>query len=332
MIYLFLLGGLFLGWSFGRNNLSNVFGTAIGTRMIPFKLAALLAGVFIMLGAIFSSGATTERMLALGQVDSAFGAFLISLSVGITILCASKFGMPVSMAQGVVGALVGWNIFLQIENNWSLLGRMIGAWFYSPFLAALFAVLGFYVMRFLLHHVRIPILYRDFWVRILLVFSGIYSSYFLGANNIAAIASPYLGTQMYSPLLVIGLITIAVAIGAQMADKRVIETVSSGLFPLSPLEALVVVLSCGMTLYCFSDNGLRLVLDELNLPTLPLVPVPTSSILVGSIIGVGLAKGHLGIRWNVLSKIFVSWVAVPVISGLICYAILAILMLGRGIL
>ena len=33
-IIIFLLGGLFLGWSLGANDAANVFGTAVGTRMV----------------------------------------------------------------------------------------------------------------------------------------------------------------------------------------------------------------------------------------------------------------------------------------------------------
>ena len=40
-ILLFLFGGLFLGWSLGANDAANVFGTAVGTRMVNFRTAAL---------------------------------------------------------------------------------------------------------------------------------------------------------------------------------------------------------------------------------------------------------------------------------------------------
>jgi len=325
MMYVFLLGGLFLGWSFGRNNLSNVFGTAIGTRMVPFRLAASLAGLFILMGALFSSSETTESMKALADISSVFGAFLISISIALTILLASRFGIPVSIAQSSVGALVGWNIFFHVKNDWNTLTEMISAWFTCPLMAAVLAIFGFYGMRFLLKRIPIPLLYRDMWVRFLLILSGVYSSYFLGANNIPAIAGPYLNIETVSPYWIIFLIGLAIAVGALMADKRVIATVSSGLFPLSPMEALVVVCACGMTLYCFSAKGLEAMLMSLNLPTFPLVPIPTSSVLVGSIIGVGLAKGHAGIHWQALGRIFTSWFLVPIISGLICNVILAIL-------
>jgi PiT family inorganic phosphate transporter len=41
---LFLSSGLFLGWSLGANDASNVFGSAVGSRMLRFSTAALLWG------------------------------------------------------------------------------------------------------------------------------------------------------------------------------------------------------------------------------------------------------------------------------------------------
>ena len=65
-IIVFLLGGLFLGWSLGANDAANVFGTAVGTRMIRFKTAAIVCGIFVILGAVISGAGTTET---LGKLD-----------------------------------------------------------------------------------------------------------------------------------------------------------------------------------------------------------------------------------------------------------------------
>ena len=50
-IIIFLTGGLFLGWSLGANDAANVFGTAVGSRMVRFTTAALICGIFVILGA-----------------------------------------------------------------------------------------------------------------------------------------------------------------------------------------------------------------------------------------------------------------------------------------
>ena len=60
LIIIFLLGGLFLGWSLGANDAANVFGTAVGTRMVSFKTAAIVCSLFVVLGAVISGAGTTE--------------------------------------------------------------------------------------------------------------------------------------------------------------------------------------------------------------------------------------------------------------------------------
>ncbi len=41
-ILFFLSSGLFLGWSLGANDASNIFGTAVSSRMIKFTTAAAI--------------------------------------------------------------------------------------------------------------------------------------------------------------------------------------------------------------------------------------------------------------------------------------------------
>ena len=38
----FISSGLFLGWSLGANDAANIFGTAVGTKMVKFKTAAII--------------------------------------------------------------------------------------------------------------------------------------------------------------------------------------------------------------------------------------------------------------------------------------------------
>ncbi|MEN8248639.1 MAG: inorganic phosphate transporter, partial [Bacteroidota bacterium] len=53
----FLSSALFLGWSMGANDAANIFGTAVGSRMLKFITAATLAGIFIIIGSTMGGGA-----------------------------------------------------------------------------------------------------------------------------------------------------------------------------------------------------------------------------------------------------------------------------------
>lgn len=58
--FIFLSSGLFLGWSLGANDASNVFGTAVGTKMVSFKTAAVIASLFITVGAVYAGAAPAK--------------------------------------------------------------------------------------------------------------------------------------------------------------------------------------------------------------------------------------------------------------------------------
>ena len=83
--FIFLSSGLFLGWSLGANDAANVFGTAVGTRMVRFTTAALICGVFVILGAVFSGAGAAHTLGALGSVNALPGAFMAALSAGFTV-------------------------------------------------------------------------------------------------------------------------------------------------------------------------------------------------------------------------------------------------------
>jgi len=58
--FFFLSSGLFLGWSLGANHTANVFGTAVGSRMVRFETAAVICTIFVILGATFSGAGVSK--------------------------------------------------------------------------------------------------------------------------------------------------------------------------------------------------------------------------------------------------------------------------------
>ena len=69
-ILLFLTSGLFLGWALGANDAANVFGTAVGTRMIRFTTAAIICSIFVVLGAVVSGAGAAHTLGKLGAINA----------------------------------------------------------------------------------------------------------------------------------------------------------------------------------------------------------------------------------------------------------------------
>jgi len=115
---------------------------------------------------------------------------------------------------------------------------------------------------------------------------------------------------------------IAISVGVFTYSRRVMETVGSGIFRLSPVTALVVVLSTGVVMFLFASEGLKAWLETMGLPSPALVPVSSSQAVVGGILGIGLVKGGRNIHFGVIGKIGGGWILTPIVSGLISWVLL----------
>ena len=60
---------------------------------------------------------------------------------------------------------------------------------------------------------------------------------------------------------------------------------------LTPESALIVVLSQALVLFVFSSKELSHLLINIGLPPIPLVPVSSTQVVIGAIVGIGLVKG-----------------------------------------
>ncbi len=336
MELIFLSSGLYMGWSLGANDAANVFGTAVGTKMIRFRTAALISLVFITLGAFLSGAGTAEGLGKLGAVNALAGSFTVSLCAAVTVMGMTRAGLPVSTTQAIVGAILGWNAFAGKPTDWGALRNIVGTWFFGPVLGAVLAFLLYFAVRGLLRCFNIHLIRLDRYTRNALLLAGAFGAYSLGANNMANVvgvfveASPFVditlggwtvtGTQQ---LFLLG--GLFAGIGVMTYSQKVMGTVGTGIYKLSPVTAFVVILSTAMVLYLFASQGLKDALEGAGLPSLPLVPVSQSQASVGSIIGIGLAKGGRNINWRLLGRIGAGWAATPAAAAVLTYAALFVM-------
>ena len=336
-IVIFLLGGLFLGWSLGSNDAANVFGTAVGTRMVRFKTAAIVCSLFIILGAVISGSGTTETLVKLGSINALPGAFAACVAAGLSVYIMTKFGLPVSTTQAIVGAIVGWNLYTGSSTNIKVLLTILSTWILCPIITALIAMLFFILTKKLLKNTNWHILRLDAYTRTALLIAGAFGAYSLGANNIANVMgvfvpiAPFADIQLGSflifsskeQLFLLG--GIAIAVGVFTYSKKVMFTVGNDLLKLSPVAAFIVVIAHSIVLFLFASQGISHFLNSMHLPAIPLVPVSSSQAIVGAVIGIGILKGGKEVQWNIAGKITIGWFLLPVIAALISFVVLFVL-------
>ena len=328
---LLLSSGLFLGWSLGANDAANVFGAAVGTRMIRFTTAALVCSAFVIVGAVVSGAGTTETLGRLGAVDRQAGAFTCALAAGFAVYVMTRWGLPVSTTQAIVGAIVGLNLFSGAPTDISTFATIVITWVLCPVLAGLIAVPLFVACRRLLDRANLHLLRVDALTRFALLFAGAFGAYSLGANNIANVMGVFVKSAPFEALSLPGgyalspaqqlfaLGGIAIAAGVLTYSKRVMFTVGSGIAPLSPLAAWVVVVAHSVVLFAFASEGLERLLAANRLPTIPLVPVSSSQAIVGAIVGLGIMRGARDIDWRLVRNVGIGWLVTPLVAALVCF-------------
>jgi PiT family inorganic phosphate transporter len=326
----FLSSGFFLGWSLGANDASNVFGTAVGSRMIRFKTAAVYCSLFVILGAVISGAGASHTLGKLGAVNAIAGAFLVAFSAALSVYLMTMAKFPVSTSQAIVGAIIGWNLFSGSVTDINALTKIVSTWIFCPAISACFAIFLYIATKIFISRFTIRMFRLDVITRYSLLSAGVFGSYALGANNIANVMGVFVPVAPFGHITLLGITFspaqqlfflggMAIAIGVFTYSKRVMMTVGTGIFPLTPVAASVVVWAHSAVLFIFSSQALEAWLQSHNLPTIPLVPVSSSQAIVGAVIGIGLLKGGRGIRWRTVAGITSSWVTTPVIAALTCF-------------
>jgi phosphate/sulfate permease len=333
---IFIASGLYLGWLLGTNDTVNIFGSAVGLKMLNFKKAAFIVGLFIILGAIFQGQGTTATIHRLGNIAEPAIAFTIALCVAMIILLLIRNKLPVSTSQAVVGGMMGWSIYTQASTNWFLLSEFVLAWVMAPLIGGMLGMLFFVAIRGFLKRSRIHLLKLDSYLHIALIIFICLAAYGLGANSIGNVIGIF--TNLSPNLLIdFGFFSIdrlqilyllgglSIAAGIYSINWRFINESGKGILSLAPEATIVIVATQAVVLFLFSSSWLAAMLNSFGLPSFPLVPVSSTQIAVGAVIGIGIIKGAREIENKTLYRIGLGWVSAPIGAGFLTYSILFII-------
>ncbi|HUV51156.1 MAG TPA: inorganic phosphate transporter [Anaerolineae bacterium] len=299
-----LLGGVFLGWSLGSNDASNVFGAAVSSRMIKFWTAVVVASVFVVTGAIVGGqpGIETLKGLTSIRLDQ---AVISSVAAALTVTIMTVLGLPVSASQAVVGAIMGIGI-LNNQINLGGLGKVVACWVGTPTGAMIISIPLYYVMAAIYNKLNLSVFRSDSLLRIGLIAAGSYGAYALGANSAANVTAVFVGAGLITVSLATIIGGTSIALGILTNSRSVMETVGKKLVKLDPFSAFVVALAQAITVHVYTLIG---------------VPVSTSQAVVGAVIGIGIVKGAQTVKKKTLRNILLAWVLTPVVSCFIALII-----------
>ncbi len=221
-------------------------------------------------------------------------------------------------------------LFTKSGTDLGVLSKIVGSWISSPLLGMAFAAILFILLRQLLRRLKLHVIKLDSYIRIGLIISGAFGAYSLGANNIANVMGVFIPSApnvvvdfgiftLDGPQLLFLLGGIAIAVGIFTYSHKVMNTVGNGILALTPEAAIVIVLSQALVLFLFSSSTFANALNSVGLPALPLVPVSSTQVVIGSLLGIGIVKGARELNFKMLGGVIMGWVLTPVIAGLVTY-------------
>ena len=303
-----LLGGVYLGWALGANDAANVFGTAVGTRIISFRNAAVLCALAVLAGAVLQGEGGIKTLSGLTQ-QTTTTLVITSVCAALTVTLMTVLRLPISTSQAIVGAITGIGLATRDLSTAGLV-KVIVSWLSTPIGAMIFSWIIYNALRLFVRLVPMGILTRDklLWAGVIIV--GIYGSYALGANNVANATGIYSGqipgvSDFHLTLIGGG----SIALGVITFSRRVMMAVGTRLMRLEAYTAFVAVASMAVTTHIFAMIG---------------VPVSTSQAIIGGILGIGLIQGFQSFKFRILRNMGTGWILTPLVSLVLAAAAYAI--------
>lgn len=303
----------------GFHDTANAIATVVSTGVLPIRTAVLLAALLNFAGALM--GTAVASTIGKGTIDPA-------QVTQVVVLCALLgaifwnlftwyFGIPSSSSHALIGGLVGAASaragFGVVQR--AGLEKTVTALVSSPLIG--FA-LGFMIMIAILWAVRrarptkVNRAFR--WLQMV---SACLMATSHGSNDaqktmgiitMALVAAGHLPQQgFHIPTWVILACASAMAAGTAAGGIRIIKTMGTKIIDLKPIHGFAAETSAALVIFGASHLGL---------------PVSTTHVISGTIMGVGASQRVSAVRWGVTTRILWAWVLTIPISALVsalCY-------------
>ena len=304
----------------GFHDTANAIATSVSTRAIKPAHAIIMAAVLNFLGAIYSTGvAKTIGGDIVASAEMVDEHIIIAALMGSIIwnLFTWYVAMPSSSSHALVGGIIGAVLVSTGSTglNFIGIGKIVLSLIASPLLA-IFS--GFIVMTvlFLLFGQFAPSALNGRFKK-MQILSAAAMAFSHGSNDaqksmgiitLALLSGGYL-SSFEVPDYVKFLCAAAMACGTALGGWRIIRTIGGKIFKLEPISGFAADLNSSIVI--FSATLLHL-------------PVSTTHVVSGSIMGVGTAKRIRAVRWGVAQQMLVAWVlTIPctAVMGALAYQI-----------
>lgn len=288
----------------GFHDAANAIATVVVTRTLTPGQAVVLAGLANFVGVFFFGVHVAKTIgndvVKLGEMT--LPIILAALSGAVTWnLITWVLGLPTSSSHALIGGLVGAALIsVGVDGvHWWGVGKIFLFIVVAPtlgFLGASFlTVVLYWVLRRAQPHKV------NGWFRYLQLVSAANYSVSHGINDaqktMGVIAMALVAGGIHQELTldawVIWSCYIAIGLGTMMGGWRIVKTMGTQITKIRPLEGFVSESSAAVVLFTTSSMG---------------IPVSTTHVISGSIMGVGAVENAAKVKWITARRIVWAWI------------------------
>ena len=317
LTYIAIAIALFFAMNIGASGAAATMGIAYGSGAVKTKWVALVfVAIGVFLGSVLGSGEVV-KMIGGGIVPSDIltvqVVVIILFSATFSLFMANLLGIPLSTSEVTVGSIVGAGVAFQVLFVKNIL-VIVSFWLIVPAVAFIMAIICGKLIQYLER--RFPVLQgQGKWKRILavlVILAGMFEAFSAGMNNVANAVGPIIGAGLMSESAGVFWGGLFVALGAILMGGRVMETNGKRITNLSLLQGTSISGTGGLLVMIASLYGL---------------PVPLAQVTTSAIMGIGTADNGFRIwQKNIMIQIIQVWLVSPVLSLVICYALIKALL------
>jgi PiT family inorganic phosphate transporter len=314
LLVIVVLAALTFDFTNGFHDTANAMATSIATGALKPKAAVALSAVLNLVGAFLSvkvaatiaSGIVSSSAISLPIV---FAGLLGAIAWNIATW---SLGLPSSSSHALIGGVIGATLVSaghSAVHGHSIVAKIVIPAVLAPIVAGLVAALATRIAYRIADPVGVPGTHR--WFRYGQLASAALVSLAHGTNDaqktmgvitLALIADRRLGTHADPPWWVIIACAVAISAGTYLGGWRVVRTMGHRLTHIEAPQGFAAQTSAAAVLLTATQGGL---------------PLSTTHITSGAVLGSGLGKKSAVIRWGVARSMVIAWVLTLPAAGLV---------------
>lgn len=316
---IFLICTILVALSFdftnGFHDTANAIATSVSTRVLSPRIAILMAAILNFVGAFIS----TNVAKTIGG-DVADASALTPTVVMAALLAAISwnlltwyFALPSSSSHALIGGIIGAAV-AGSAAHFSVLKlagivKIVLSLILSPIIGFIIAyLLGLGLLWLFRGFLPAQVATASRWLQRI---TAAFVAFSHGSNDAqktmgvitAAVLAYQFGntpTKFSVPVWVIVLSATAMALGTSFGGWRIIKTMGMSIFKLRPLDGFAAQSAAAGVIMAGSLVGL---------------PVSTTHVIAGSVMGVGARHRLSAVRWGVAGNMVIAWLVTGPITA-----------------